>query len=299
MFLGISFAGTNESVANNYVAEDNISSITISNLILGEMYATKDVLLKFNWKIPTGWSNDTYLHAEYNDGTLHAGNIKYATSAVSSIRIKKRFVGDFDWKTIYEQPVVTNEDFAVEFYDYYEPTGREVEYVYVVVTSNAETDSATNSVMSEFDTYFICGPHGESYPMILNMEQTLTYKRQSNVITPPGSKYPYVVNNGITQYYAGNINVSFIKPDNNCSFDIENAWKYRNEIDQFLANGELKIIKSFEGDIWMVNVINDIPRSNAGHYQLVNHQIEWVEAGSPYSIADLYDGGFINTDVDR
>ena len=51
--------------------------------------------------------------------------------------------------------------------------------------------------------------------------------------------------------------------------------------------------------MWMVDIINAIPRSNDGHYQLVSQSIEWVESGDPFSIGDLYDNGFINTDVDR
>ena len=80
---------------------------------------------------------------------------------------------------------------------------------------------------------------------------------------------------------------------------MKNGWKYRNEIDQFLTNGEPKILKSFEGDIWLVNVVNSITRRTNDHYQNVSSQFEWVEAGNPFSIGDLYDNGFINTDVDR
>lgn len=298
MFLGMSFAGTEQAVSNAPVSCSAVSTLVISNAIVDELYATKNILMKFDWNIPDSWDADTHLHAEY-ENNLHAGNIEYSTETVSKVKIKKRFAGDFEWKTIYEQEVHSNDDFKVEYYDYYEPAGREIEYAYVMEVGNSDIDSADGRVRSEFDTYFICGPGGESYPMVLNMENNITYNRQSQIITSPGRKYPYVVNNGITQYYSGTISVSFIAMDDNCIPDIENAWKYRNEIDQFLANGEPKILKSFEGDMWMVHVVNDLPRSNAGHYQLLNHQIEWVEAGDPLSVGDLYDNNFINTDVDR
>lgn len=297
MFLGMSFASTDSSISNMAVSDSTISTLVISNVIADELYATRNVLLKFNWNIPDQWTIDTYLHAEY-ENSLYAGNVAYSTEMVSSVRIKKRFVGDFEWKTIYEQEVNTNEDFAIEFYDYYEPSKKDIEYSYVVVVGGTDTEAARSQVKSEFECYFICGTGGENYPMILDMDNNLTYNRESNVIKSPGNKYPYVNNNGITQYYSGTINVTFIQVDN-CQFDFENSWKYRNEIDQFLANGEPKILKSFEGDMWLVNVINSLPRTTNNHYQNISHQIEWVEAGSPFSIADLYDNGFINTDVDR
>ena len=83
--------------------------------------------------------------------------------------------------------------------------------------------------------------------------------------------------------------------DDNCLFNTENLWEYRREIDDFLTNGEPKLLKSFDGEMWMVDIINNIERSNTGHPDLVNHQIEWVEVGDPLMVGDLYDNGFINT----
>lgn len=298
MFLGMSFASSNESISNTIGSKDTISTLMISNVKADELYATSKVLVRFDWNIPESWDLDTLLHAKYQN-SIHAGNIAYSKDVVSSIKIKKRFVGDFEWKTIYEQEVNTSEDFIIEFYDYYEPSNRDIEYAYVMVVNSTDTETAKGQVKSEFTNYFICGTDGESYPMVLDVDNNITYNRESNIIKSPGNKYPYVNNNGITQYYSGTVTATFIQLDDDCKFDFDNSWKYRNEIDQFLANGEPKILKSFEGDIWLVNVVNSIPRTNNGHYQNISQQIEWVEAGSPFNIGDLYDNGFINTDVDR
>lgn len=296
MFLGTAFASS--ATSNASIPSDNIGKIKISDCIVDEFYVTKDVLLSFNWNIPTDWQVNTSLHATYQN-SLKAGNVDYTNETVSQAKIKKRYVGEFDWKTVYVQEIVTNDDFQVVFYDYFSPTGKAVEYAYVLNVGGKDIEAATNIITPEFNTYFICGRNGESYPLILNVENNITYNRESNIITTLGRKYPYVNNNGLNQYYSGNINVSFIATDNKCNWDTENAWKYRNEIDKFLANGEPKILKSFEGEIWLVDIVNSIPRSNSGHYQLIDQQIEWVEVGDPYSIGDLYDNGFINTDIDR
>lgn len=296
MFLGINFAGTDTSISYSTSNKASIDKFEISHVVIDEMYATKDILLKFNWDIPNTWDFNTYLHANYQ-GNIFAGNVEYSESLVEKIKIKKRFKGDFVWKTIYEKEIRSNEDFAIELWDYYEPSNRNVEYAYVAVISGADVDSVSANVYSEFDCYFICD-RDTSYPMELDVENNITYNRESQTIISPGRKYPYVINNGIARYYSGQMNVTFIECKNGL-VDKKNGWDYRNQIDKWLSNGEAKILKSYEGDMWMVNVLNNIPRSNHEHYQYVSQQFDWVECGDPTKISDLYDHGFIDTDTDR
>lgn len=298
MFLGNTFACTDNAYSYMSTPKNEISSISIKNTIVDDLYVSKSALLKFNWEIPNAWNFNIALRANFNDN-LYGGNVLYNQDIVTAIKIKRRILGEFTWKTIYEQPVSNNDDFNIEFYDYLEPFHQTIEYAYVAVIGGADMDSISNSVKSEAYSYFIVGANNECYPMILNMDNTITFNRESQIIKSPGSKYPYIVNNGISKYYSGTINVSFFEMDSNCQLDSENAWKYRNKLDQFLTDGNPKIIKSFEGDIWMVNIVNSIPRNNGGDYRVVSQQLEWVECGDPFSIGDLYDNNFINTDVDR
>lgn len=296
MFFGTSFSGSPINLSNTTAVISPITTLTFKNMVIDEMYATKDVLIKFDWKIPTDWDFNTYLHGLFQGDTF-AGNVDYSESIVNRIKIKKRFKGEFNWKTIYEKGIRSNDDFSIEIYDYYEPSNRDIEYAYVAVIANSDTNAISTTVRSEFECYFICGKN-ESYPVVLDTQNSITYNRESKTIVSPGRKYPYVINNGIARYYSGTLNATFIELKD-CDYDKENGWLYRNKIDQFLADGEPKILKSFEGDMWMVNIVNNLPRTVNGHYQSVSHQIEWTECGNPTSIADLYDNGFIDTDIDR
>lgn len=296
MFLGTSFAGTASAKSHNVPYISNITEFTIKNVIIDELYATKDVLIDFDWEIPDAWTFNTYLHGLFQ-GDTYAGNVSFSESVVDKIKIKKRYKGDFTWKTIYEKEIRSNEDFAVEIYDYYEPSNRDIEYAYVAVISNADSDAISTTVHSEFDYYFIV-EKDESYPIILDISNEITYNRETATITSPGRKYPYVVNNGISKYYSGTINATFIELKD-CEWDVDKGWEYRNKIDQFLANGKPKILKSFEGDMWMINIVGNLPRTENDHYQYVSHKIDWVECGNPTLISDLYDNNFIDTDTDR
>lgn len=296
MFLGSTFIGSGDTAFGIAQPEATITNLTMKNVVLDEIYATKQVLVKFNWEIPTDWTFDTHLHALYRDD-VHAGNVNYSESVVQKVKIKKRYKGDFAWKTIYEKEIHTNDDFAIEIWDYLEPSRRYIEYAYVAVIANADMDTISTEVYSEFDSYFIVG-QDEIYPAILDASTTLQLNRESKTIVAMGSKYPYVVNNGISKYYSGTMTATFIELKD-CDFDVENGWSYRNKIDEFLTDGRAKIIKTFEGDMWMANIVGNIPRNTDGHYQKVSHQIEWVEAGNPNMVGDLYDNGFIDTDIDR
>lgn len=296
MFIGNTFAGVSESLHFTATATDDITTIELKNMILDEMYATKTLLTRFNWKIPEEWDLYTHLHALFAED-LMAGNVSYAERIVAKIKIKKRLRGEFTWKTIIEKEINCNDDFEVEFYDYYNPAKVNVEYAYVAVIGGADTDFISVDVYSDFNSYFLCGKN-VGYPLILDTSNTVEMNRNTTTITTLGRKYPYVISNGTAKYYAGTLSATFIELID-CDFDVVNGWKYRNSIDEFLSNGDAKIIKSFEGDMYMVNLIDNISRSENGHYQNISHQINWVECGNPYDIGDLYDNNFIDTDIDR
>ena len=296
VFIGTSFSSGNHSFSNTAAADARITSFVITKIILDEMYATKNLLIPFDWNMPKDWDFNTLLHGLYQ-GDTNAGNVSYTEEIVSKVKIKKRFAGDFVWTTIYEKNINVNEDFNFEFYDYYEPSNRDIEYAYVAVIAGSDSDTFFNTVHSRFHSYFLCGKD-ISYPMILDTSNDITYNRESNIIVSPGRKYPYVVHNGMAHYYSGTLKATFIEPKN-CRFDTANGWKYRNQLDRFLTDGSPKILKSFEGDMWMVNISGSLPRTQNGHYQNISHQIEWVECGDPTLIGDLYDNGFIDTDIDR
>lgn len=79
----------------------------------------------------------------------------------------------------------------------------------------------------------------------------------------------------------------------------EHGAALRNTLDEFLTDGYPKILKTFDGDIYMAAITGDISRNNGQHYQNVGQSWEWVEVGDPNDCGDLYDYGFINTDIGR
>lgn len=312
MFVGLSLLGSSRAAQNTPTQKSNINTITLKNMYAREMFVTT-YRQGFKWKGNAAWDYGTVLHAIYKD-SLSGGNIALSSDIVSEIRIKKRLVGDSVWKTIYlKDNIKSSKDFDISFVDYIEPSNRTVEYKYVPVfkinSGNIDMDSEGTFVESKFDNYFLVGQYeintdgqmiNEVHPMIIDFTSTTSFNGNSTTVKTLGSKYPFVITNGITKYYSGNTSCTFIELCvNGEDVDVENAWKYRNDIDYFLKNGYAKLMKSFEGDMWLIAVNEDVTHQTNGHYQNVSTSFAWVEVGDPFSVGDLYDNGFINTDIDR
>lgn len=272
------------------------TEFSLTNMILDEIYATQNVMDDFNGVIPDEWDIDTILHATYQGNTF-IGSILYSSDIVTEVRLKKRKLGDFNWQTIFARKINNDDNFGVLHYDYYEPSNTKIEYGYFVVKYGLTEELVTTSVVdSKFDHYFICDAD-VSYPIIANISNAVTYNRESAIVTSPGRKYPYVINNGISGYYSGTL-TALLAPVTGREFNVEEGWKFRNMLDEWLSNGQAKVLKSFEGDVWLVNIVNSIPRTAGDRYDLCETTIEWVECGDVNRSSDLYSHGLINTDYE-
>lgn len=312
MFLGLTLNGSAESATNVVEPTTKINTITLYDAVFNEIYAT-NYSKGFKWDNLGRWDYGSILHATY-DENLSGGNITWSADVISEIRIKKRYQGDTVWKTIFSKTgIEKSDDFDIDFVDYLEPSNKIIEYKYVPIfvinSQNMDMDSEGTTVQSKFDDWFIVGQYeinsegkmiNEVHPMIIDFSSTPTLNRQTSVINTLGSKYPFVNTNGMTKYYSGSTTCTFSELCvNGQILDYENAWKYRNTIDDFLSNGYAKLLKSFEGDICLVSTFDEITHQENGDYRNVSTTFQWAEIGDPTSVGDLYDNGFINTDIDR
>lgn len=297
MFLGSSFASSKESLTSSLVSSCDVTDLTIADAVFDEIYSTVKIisLTDNEHEIPAEWGFDTRLHALFQDN-LYGGNVSFTESIVESVRIKKKVKGDKKFKTIYEKPITSNEDFKIELMDYYEPAGT-VEYAYVPVISGGENSYITNQIESSFDSYFIC-EKDLSYPMILDtgFEKKLTLK--TSLIELLGREKPVIIKGGRIRYYAGDISCTFIELKDD-DWQIHTSWDYRNGIYDFLTNGKPKILKDYLGNIYMIAVTSNDITEDSDHYEHVITKFSVAECGNAYDTGDLYDNGFIDADIDR
>ena len=81
-------------------------------------------------------------------------------------------------------------------------------------------------------------------------------------------------------------------------YDQDGSHLFRRKVDDFLVDGKPKILKDFEGCIWLVDIINGIQISGEKLPNQPTHTIPWVEIGDVNNGSDLYKYGFSNTDYD-
>lgn len=296
MILGRSFAGEPSTLSSTLPAADTIERLTLENAIYDETYVSVAITKpdNFDGSIPNIWTFDTRLHAVFA-GDLYGGNVSFTESIVESVRIKKRTKKDNRFQTIYEKKIKTNEDFEIHITDYLEPVG-EVEYAYVPVISGGESKYIVSSVRSSFDKYFIC-ERDVSYPLMMDMDFSRTLNQQVGTVETWGRQRPVIIKNGNLKYYSGDIECTFADISK-CMIDWDNAWDYRNTINDFLTNGKPKVFKDFEGNIYMIAVTSS-PSESHDYWNHVTTKFSVTECGDAYATGDLYDNGFIGVDVDR
>lgn len=296
MVLGFSFLGDKTSFSSTAISVNNLEAITVKNAVVNELYVTSKVgdVDNFNGIIPTDWDIDTRLHALFNDD-LYGGNVNFTEEIVSSVRIKRRTASDSNFKTIYEKDINNKDDFSINLIHYYAPVG-EVSFAYVPIISGGEGDYIVNTVKSDFSSYFIC-EKDISYPMVLDTNFNKRRIQRTGLIEPLGREKPIIFKGGKTNYISGDIECCFIE-NQNCVWKTDISWDYRNTIYDFLTNGNVKILKDYFGNVWLIGITSDEITEESDHPLHIISKFSVAECGDAHSINDLYYNGLLDTNID-
>lgn len=293
ILLSGAFCGDNHSFDYTPTNISNINNIKIGNGIYDEIYATKGTNGEYDESSKI-WGYDTLLFALFKNN-LFGGNVEFTSDSVSAIRIKRRKLGTYKWDTFYEKPITTNDDFNFEWVDKYVRGKTEYEWAFVPVINGSEGNLNTNRIKTEFDGFYFI-EKDVVYRAILNTQINPTRNQDTAVVKTLNRRYPFTIKNGKTNYTSGNFQATFIEQKDDCTFDIDNGWSYRERVTDFLTNGKNKILKNDEGKMWMVSIIDGIPENADGHYQNVITNITFVETGDAESVEDLYIHGLLDLD---
>ncbi|MEG1562292.1 MAG: hypothetical protein RR365_00945 [Bacteroides sp.] len=276
------------------VRED--THISLQDGIVDELYITsKDS--PYSTVIPQDWDYYTIMHALFN-GTLLAGNINFYVENIGSLRLKRRKLGDLRWITLQDFKVLSAKDLNFTYIDKTPRSKALYEYSVVPVISNSEGSLYSSSITTDFHGLCICD-NDSIFNAYLDIEVTQSRNKPVTVVSTINRKYPYVISNGEANYNSGTVRALFAKftPDN-CSWDFENANVFRDQLSDFLYNGNAKIIKHEDGRMWLAAVSSStIDNSENGHEYKVSTAFEWTEIGDCDSEDDLSTGGFIKTEV--
>lgn len=297
-FIGYSAFSGPDALSNAPSQVDNITTTRLTNAIFDHVNITKEVTLSFTTVKPDGWTFDTVLDATL-DGNINGGNIDFEVSQVTSIKIKRRKVGDFTWITLETIPINGNpENLNFTVIDRLNAYGVEYEYAIVPIMGDVEGEYIINSIVSDFNGVFI-GDTETMYRFYHDVQYGTNARNQEvKAFTPLGRKYPVVVSNGLQSYDSGTVSGTILNTDFNETgvLDVLDITKRKEEIKDFLTNKKAKILKDWNGNMWAISVTSKPQityKSNSG-MRVPTVQFDWAEIGDAENQLDLYNAGLID-----
>ena len=294
IFLGYAFLSGKYTGDITPTCVSNIDRITLSNGIYDDLFVTKNI----SSPPIRQWDFDTILWAKFN-GDFHAGNVSYTMSQISGVRIKRRKKGSYVWTILVDIPVRKVEDLEFERFDRYAQARTTYEYTLTPLLGSTEGNMNINSIESDFDGMFIMEAK-QGFETDLEIRVETQRNHPSSVVNPLGGKYPFVIYNSEQNYDSGSATGLFaLRNVENCDWDFDQSFIYRNQLNDFLANNRPKFLKLYDGRAWIVSVIDVITESESEHPDLILTTFQWVEVGKVDSSQDLYDNGLTDSNSEN
>lgn len=294
--LGYNFCADVNAIDPMSTAVNKITSTKLQGGVFAHMNATSDVTSEYSTVLPTEWDFNTIMDCNFNDN-VGAGNMGEITKNITSIRIKRREKGTFNWITIKEIQITSIDDFSFIFTDNLASNFTQYEYAYVPVLNQIEGNYTVEEVYSKFNGVFLCDVN-TIYKFYADIEYGSTDSIQKiGTYEPFGRKYPVMVSNGLLGYDTGTVS-ALILPKNfseSNRIDRQAVTKERNALFKWLTNKTPKMLKDWNGGEWLCIITGNPQTDYESNYGMGIQRMtaEWVQTGDPKEKADLYANGLI------
>ena len=228
---------------------------------------------------------------------------------ITNILVKRQDVDDVSggWLTLYSQPISRASDMDFTFIDFLNQYGKTYKYALVPLLTQTQSDveveveggyTVSNEVQSVFDGVFIADSTGSQKCKANVGYGNVDMNQVVGSIAPIGAKYPIIITNSQNQYHNGSISGTIVPDDYyfNGNLSRIDMVKKRNELEQFLTNKRVKVIKDWNGNIWLVMIVGNVSCTFNNNYGMgiVNFSTNWTEVGDPTNQQDLQATGLIN-----
>lgn len=295
--VGFSCLGTDNCSELLEGAVNEIEKMTVQDCIVDELYVTQDIsdsVVENGIPSKADWDYNTIFHAEFN-GDLFGGNTDFTAENYSKVIVKRREKDKYTWLSIYEQPIQSNLDFSFTCRDYYARSQVEYEYALVPISGNSsEGDYIVGDIFSEFSNVWLVDKE-TSIPLKYNFELNTEIYNSTKTVRTGGKKHPHIYQYGESGSVSGDITVTFYPETSAGCIDLEQAVDYRREIvDPYLYNGEPKILKHWDGRIWLVVISSNITVDESDYWRMPKYSFSFQSVGDPESQDDLYDSNLID-----
>lgn len=227
---------------------------------------------------------------------------------ISNLLVKRQDASDVsgDWLTLYSQPIAQASDMDFTFIDFLNQHGKTYRYALVPLLTQQQGDidveieggyTVSDDVLSVFDGVFVANSNGSQKLKAATEYGDLETNQDVGVLTTIGNKYPFVVSNSNLNYHSGSISALIVPSDfyTNGDLDRLDIVERREAIEKFLTDKTAKILKDWNGNIWLITFVENVEVSFVDDYGmgLGTLSAKWVEIGNVNDQTDLKQTGLI------
>lgn len=218
---------------------------------------------------------------------IHSEKIGTASSSINYILIYRKKHGiQNNYTRIIERSITDTSQLTFDDIDITACSGTIYDYYIELTVSNSQgTDrgiieyGGIENIDSWFDGIFI-GDYNEQFMSRLNNSLTTTRNTQSSYVTTLASRTPYRISNANVNYTTGQLKGLFMRIDNMNQPVQEVTKDYLESVVDYLSNGNEKILKTSDGQIWYVTVDQNISISFDDYYVGSSSiSFSWTEIG--------------------
>lgn len=301
MYFFGDFLADEQSVAFTPTDVDGITKATLTGAWFDYFKVTHDVDSSMSQNSPTEWDNNTVLLAEF-DGTTNAGNLDWSVDNTNAILLKRRKknTNGENWITIFAHEITTEEDFKFTYIDFLNQANVEYEYALVPIFENSEGEYTLASVWSEMDEkIFLMEKDNFWNAIVTDAALNSTRNISKSYHTVLHRRYPTTTTSATVNYDSGTSDAQWYPFDeDNCEliFDDPVRYPYQKRFMDYLTNYNPKILKAFDGRIWLVDVDPSPSDTMNEVYFLRTVSFGWTEIGHYESENDLYRANLIDVE---
>ena len=277
--------------ANIYNSIDNeLNTVIIGNGIFDHLNVTNDITISYNTDIPN-WTDDTILNVNFNNNLI-------ATPNYTRLVLKRKDSSILNWMNLSEIIFQPNIPMYIDFNDSFIPTGIKQEYALVVYLDDVPSEYHTVDITPIWSKYFLSDKNNRfvlNYAVIYsNHIQNI----QNGAFMPIGATYPIVVQNGEGNYRSGSLQFKVLgyQYEENKQLDRISITKQLNDILAFLTNGNAKCLTDFNGNIFIIKVVNSPQISYDANWGngIPIISFDWVEQGKYNNYNDMLELGLFD-----
>lgn len=289
---------TGESYENFTPSSDNyeemsaeLTSVIIGNGIFDHLNITKDTSLSYTEDIPV-WDDNSLLDITFN------GNINNTSPNYTKLVLKRKDDTLLNWLNLSEVQVDYNVDTYIDFDDSYIPTGVKQEYALVVYVDDIPSEYYTVDITPIWGKYFLSDKTNRFVLNAAVIYSNQSQNIQNGVLMPIGAKYPIVIQNGEGNYTSGSVQFKVLgyQYDIDKRLDRISITKQKDDILTFLTNGKAKCLTDFNGNIYILKVVNSPQVSYDANWGngIVTISFDWVEQGKYNNYEDMLELGLFD-----